>query len=155
MQERLRVRMLLENPATYVEFAESTLDEGSFLREIVRRTGCGLLLDVNNLHVSSRNHGRDAMSMLDALPLHAVGEIHLAGFAVDRDASGSELLIDHHGAPVAEPVWQLYRQALARTGQVATLVEWDTEVPPYATLKSEALHAERELQRAQATRSAA
>src|SRR5262249_3765948 len=114
VQDCLARRMLLENPSTYVEFDASTMDEASFLREVVRRTGCGLLRAVSNAYVSAVNHGRDAETFLDALPLRAVGEIHLAGFAEDRDAAGDRLLIDAHGSPVDEAVWRLYGEALAR-----------------------------------------
>lgn len=138
VQHRLNRRMLLENPATYVEFAASTLSEPEFIGEVVRRTGCGLLLDVNNVYVSCTNHGRDPYAYLDALPLAAVGEIHLAGFAEDVDAAGDRLLIDNHGSPVAEAVWDLYRYALAGCGPVATLIERDHDVPALAVLLAEA-----------------
>lgn len=147
VQTRLGRRMLLENPATYVEFARSTMTEADFITEVVRRTGCGLLLDVNNAYVSAINHGRDAAAYVDALPLHAVGEIHLAGFAVDRDALGAPLLIDSHGAPVAEAVWRLYEFALARVGAVATLIERDNDVPGLGELLSEAARADALLRR--------
>ena len=142
VQERLGRRMLLENPATYVEFAASTMSEGEFIGEIVRRTGCGLLLDVNNVYVSCVNHGRDPYAAIDALPLAATGEIHLAGFARDTDAAGDKLLIDSHGAPVAEAVWALYRYALRRVGPVATLIERDNDIPAFAVLLAEAKTAE-------------
>lgn len=142
VQERLGRRMLLENPATYLEFADSTMTEGEFVSEIVRRTGCGLLLDVNNLYVSAINHGRTPRAGLTALPLAAVGEIHLAGHAVDTDGNGDALLIDHHGAPVADPVWALYAEALARIGPVTTLIEWDNDVPGYDVLRNEARRAD-------------
>lgn len=147
VQERLGRRMLLENPATYVEFAASTMSEGEFIGEIVRRTGCGLLLDVNNVYVSCANHGRDPYAAIDALPLAATGEIHLAGFARDTDAAGDELLIDSHGAPVAEAVWALYRYALRRVGPVATLIERDNDIPAFAVLLVEAKTAEGILRR--------
>lgn len=142
VQERLGLRMLIENPSTYVEFEASTMDEAAFLTEVVRRTGCGLLLDVNNLHVSCVNHGRAALPCLERLPLHAVGEIHLAGFATDRDAAGAPLLIDSHGTPVDDAVWQLYAAALARLGPTPTLLERDHDVPALATLLAEAGRAE-------------
>jgi uncharacterized protein (UPF0276 family) len=138
--------MLLENPATYVEFAASTLSETDFITEVVRRTGCGLLLDVNNVYVSCINHGRDPYACIDALPLAATGEIHLAGFARDVDANGDELLIDSHGSPVAEAVWALYRHALRRlcasVGPVATLIERDNDIPAFPVLFAEARRAE-------------
>lgn len=142
VQERLQRRLLLENPATYLEFSTSTLDEAEFIAEVVRRTGCGLLLDVNNAYVSCVNHGRDAVAYLDALPLEAVGEIHLAGFAEDRDGAGARLLIDSHGAPIDTAVWALYRRVLERTGARPTLLERDNDVPPLAVLLAEAGQAE-------------
>ena len=142
VQEELKRRLLLENPATYVEFAASTMSEGEFISAVVRRTGCGLLLDVNNVYVSCVNHGRDPCAAIDALPLAATGEIHLAGFARDTDAAGDELLIDSHGAPVAEAVWALYRYALRRVGQVATLIERDNDIPAFSVLLAEARKAE-------------
>jgi len=145
VQTRLRRRMLLENPATYVEFAASSMDEAAFISEVVRRTGCGLLLDVNNVHVSCTNHRRDAHAYLQALPLDQVGEIHLAGYAEQVDGAGDVLLIDHHGAPVAPPVWDLYAHALALTGPVATLIERDNDVPAFPVLLAEAHAAERYL----------
>jgi uncharacterized protein (UPF0276 family) len=141
LQECLGRRMLLENPSTYVEFDTSTMDEAQFLREVVRRTGCGLLLDVNNAYVSAVNHGRDAAAFIDALPLDDVGEVHLAGFAEDRDAAGDRLLIDAHGSPVDDEVWRLYRHALGRLGGVPTLIEWDNNVPALDTLLAEARRA--------------
>jgi hypothetical protein len=137
-QDVLGRQLLLENPATYVEFAASTWDEAAFIAEVQRRTGCGLLLDVNNAWISAVNHGRDALTYVAALPLAAVGEIHLAGFAEDRDAAGAPLLIDHHGAPVAEAVWALYRFVLERTGPVPTLIERDHDVPAFEVLQAEA-----------------
>ena len=142
VQSRLGRRMLLENPSTYVEFAASDRDEAGFLSEVVLRTGCGLLLDVNNVYVSCVNHGRDPCAAIDALPLAATGEIHLAGFARDTDAAGDELLIDSHGTPVAEAVWALYRHALRRVGQVATLIERDNDIPAFSVLLAEARKAE-------------
>lgn len=142
VQERLQRRMLIENPATYVEFAASTMDEGQFLREILNRTGCRLLLDVNNVYVSSVNHGRDAWAFVDGLPLDAVGEIHLAGFARDHDAAGAALLIDNHGAPVDDAVWALHDRVITRIGPVATLLERDNDVPSLAALLAEAQRAE-------------
>lgn len=145
IHERLGVRMLLENPSTYFEFRSSTMAEAEFIAQVVRRTGCGLLLDINNVHVSCSNHGRDALDYLDALPLGAVGEVHLAGHAEEVAEDGDRLLIDHHGAPVAEAVWRLYAQALARLGPVATLIEWDNDVPGYPILRAEAQRAQRAL----------
>ena len=142
VQERLGRRLLLENPATYVEFAASTMSETDFIGEVIRRTGCGLLLDVNNVYVSGTNHGRDPYACIDALPLQAAGEIHLAGFARDVDAAGDPLLIDSHGAPVAQAVWDLYRYTLARTGPLPTLIERDNDIPAFPVLFAEARQAE-------------
>lgn len=144
VQQRLRRRLLLENPSTYVEFAASTTDEAGFLREVVRRTGCGLLLDVNNAYVSSVNHRRDALDFIAGLPLQAVGQIHLAGFDTDQDAAGAPLLIDSHGAPVAEAVWALHAAVVQRLGPgraVPVLLERDNDVPPLAVLVAEARRA--------------
>lgn len=142
VHERLGRRMLLENPATYVEFAASTMSEAEFLCEVVRRTGCGLLLDVNNVYVSCTNHGRDPYAVFDALPWFAAEEIHLAGFARDVDAAGDALLIDSHGAPVAQAVWDLYRHALTLTGPLPTLIERDNDIPAFSVLFAEAKQAE-------------
>ena len=142
VQSALKRPMLLENPSTYLQFQRSTLDETDFISQIVRRTGCGLLLDVNNVYVSCINHQRDPLTYIDALPLHAVGEIHLAGFAEDTDSLGDRLLIDDHGAPIDNAVWQLYAQVLARTGAVATLIERDNQVPAFSVLQAEARQAE-------------
>lgn len=142
VQSALKRPMLLENPSTYLQFQRSTLDETDFISQIVRRTGCGLLLDVNNVYVSCINHQRDPLTYIDALPLHAVGEIHLAGFAEDTDSLGDRLLIDDHGALIDNAVWQLYAQVLARTGAVATLIERDNQVPAFSVLQAEARQAE-------------
>lgn len=137
VQAALGRRMLLENPATYVTFAETTIPETEFLREIAARTGCGLLLDVNNLFVSCTNHRRDPRAMLAAFPLAAVGEIHLGGHAREELPSGP-LLIDAHGTPVADPVWALYAEVIALAGPLPTLVEWDNDVPDWPVLAAEA-----------------
>ncbi len=142
VQNTLKRPMLLENPATYLAFQRSTIDEADFIREVIRRTGCGLLLDVNNVYVSCINHQRDPLAYLEALPLHAVGEIHLAGFAEDSDSLGDRLLIDDHGAPIDQAVWSLYRQALERVGPVATLIERDNQVPAFNVLLAEAQQAD-------------
>lgn len=146
VQERLQRRMLLENPATYVEFAASTMAETDFIGEVVRRTGCGLLLDVNNVYVSCTNHGRAPQAFIEALPLAAAEQIHLAGFAQDVDAAGAPLLIDSHGAPIAEMVWELYRFTLDRSGPLPTLIERDNDIPAFQVLLAEARQAEACLQ---------
>lgn len=145
VQSTLKRRMLLENPSTYLQFQHSTLDETDFISEVIRRTGCGLLLDVNNVYVSCINHQQDPLAYLHALPLHCVGEIHLAGFAEDADSLGDRLLIDDHGAPVDNAVWQLYQQALQRTGPVATLIERDNDVPAFNVLHAEVRQADQHL----------
>jgi uncharacterized protein len=143
VQNALGRRMLLENPSTYVVFAESTWAETDFLREIARRTGCGLLLDVNNVFVSAVNHGFDADRYLADFPLAAVGEIHLAGCADDSDDSGLPLLIDAHNSPVRDPVWSLYSATIRRLGPTPTLIEWDNDVPAWPTLLDETRRAQR------------
>ncbi|WP_228758261.1 MNIO family bufferin maturase [Pseudomonas pisciculturae] len=145
LQSTLKRPMLLENPSTYLQFQRSTLDETDFISEIIRRTGCGLLLDVNNVYVSCINHQRDPLAYIDALPLHAVGEIHLAGFAEDTDSLGDRLLIDDHGAPIDNAVWQLYEQVLARIGPMPTLIERDNQVPAFNVLLTEAQQADWQL----------
>lgn len=141
-QAHLKRRMLLENPATYVEFAMSSMAESDFINEALRRTGCGLLLDVNNIYVSCTNHHRDPHDYIRALPSHAVGEIHLAGFAREEDANGDPLLIDSHSSPVAQAVWELYAFALEHVGPIATLIERDNDIPSFETLFMESQQAE-------------
>jgi hypothetical protein len=141
VQDVLRRRLLIENPSRYLSFTHSTLSEAEFLAELARRTGCGLLCDVNNIYVSACNLGLDPVSCLDGLPADAIGEIHLAGHAVHTAASGL-LRIDDHGAAVAPQVWQLYARALERFGPVPTLIEWDTNIPAFATLAGEATKAQ-------------
>jgi len=146
VQVTLRRPMLLENPATYLEFRQSSMDEAEFIREVIGRTGCGLLLDVNNVYVSCINHRRDPLAYIDALPLHAVGEIHLAGFAEDTDSLGDRLLIDDHGAPIDNAVWALYLRLLERIGPTATLIERDNQVPAFSVLHAEVRQADELLQ---------
>lgn len=141
VQDALGRRILLENPATYVTFDSSTWSETDFLIELVRRTGCGLLLDVNNVFVSAINHRFDPRAYLAAFPLAAVGEIHLAGHDTEELPTGP-LLIDSHRTPVADPVWALYADVLARTGPLPTLIEWDTDVPTFPVLLAEAARAQ-------------
>ena len=143
VQNALGRRMLLENPSTYVVFAESTWAETDFLREIARRTGCGLLLDVNNVFVSAINHGHDPDRYLADFPLSAVWEIHLAGYAEDTDEAGLPLLIDAHNSPIREAVWALYTATIRRLGATPTLIEWDNDVPVWPTLLNETRRAER------------
>ena len=138
MQEATGRRMLLENPATYVVFDNSAMSETDFLRAVVARTGCGLLLDINNVFVSATNHGYSARAYLAAFPLGHVGEIHLAGHTEQEDDEGAPLLIDSHDRPVADPVWTLYEEVIARTGPIPTLVEWDSDLPEWPVLRGEA-----------------
>jgi uncharacterized protein len=143
VQSALGRTMLLENPSTYVVFAESTWAETDFLRGIARRTGCGLLLDVSNVFVSAVNHGFDPDRYLAHFPLEAVGEIHLAGYAEDADEVGLPLLIDAHNSPVRDAVWSLYAATIRRLGAMPTLIEWDNDVPAWPTLLNEARRAQR------------
>lgn len=138
VQDTLGRRMLLENPSTYLAFEASEMSEIDFLRELVRRTGCGLLLDVNNVFVSATNQQTDAKSYIDAFPLDAVGEIHLGGHSEDADDHGAPLLIDSHDAAVVDPVWALYAHTVARAGRRPTLIEWDSDLPPWPVLRAEA-----------------
>jgi hypothetical protein len=147
-QEVLQCRLLIENPSSYLRFAHSAIPEPEFLGELVQRTGCGLLCDVNNIYVSCCNLGGDPLAYVEALPARAVGEIHLAGHTVN-DADGQTILIDDHGAPVSDAVWTLYDHALPRFGSVPTLIEWDTNIPELAVLCAEAHTAERFVQRAE------
>lgn len=142
LQRALARPILLENPSTYLRFQSSCLDEVDFLAELSRTTGCGLLLDVNNVWVSAVNHGFDPFAYLERFPLERVEEIHLAGAALDRDLDGAPLLIDAHDRPVADPVWALYAFVIARIGPCPTLIEWDNDVPPPARLVEEAARAE-------------
>jgi uncharacterized protein len=137
VQEFLRRPIAVENISSYVTFAESTMAEPDFVAEVVQRTGCQLLLDVNNVYVNAVNHGFDADAYVARMPAHAVAEIHLAGYE-----AGTGCLIDTHGAPVAAPVWALYARTIARIGARPTLIEWDTNLPPLATLVSEATKAD-------------
>ena len=136
VQECLGRRLLLENPSSYLTFRESTLTEWEFLAELAERADCGILLDVNNVYVCSRNHGWDALAYLDALPAARIGQIHVAG----HTDHGSHC-IDTHIGPVPSAVWALYREAIRRFGPVSTLVEWDEDIPEFALLQAEALRA--------------
>ena len=147
VQEVLGRRMLLENPSSYLAFAESTRDEPGFLAEIAQRTGCGLLLDVNNVFVSATNLGFTPQGYIDAFPLDRVGEIHVGGHDEDEDDHGAPLLIDSHGREVADPVWALLDHTLARSGPLPVLVEWDTDVPDWPVLAAEARRARAALAR--------
>jgi uncharacterized protein len=142
VQERLNRQILLENVSSYFEFAHSSIPEWEFLGEVARRSGCGILLDVNNIFVSAFNHQFDPLRYLRAVPPAAVCEIHLAGFVRKSFDDGAEVLVDTHSAPVTEAVWSLYRFALQRFGKVPTLIEWDADLPPLSELVAEAFKAE-------------
>ena len=138
VQEVLGRKMLLENPSSYLAFSESTMSETDFLREIALRTGCGLLLDVNNVFISATNLKMDARAYIDDFPLDKIGEIHLGGHDEDTDDHGAPLLIDSHGAEVADPVWALLDYTLERSGPRPLLIEWDSDVPEWPILAAEA-----------------
>ncbi|HLJ72154.1 MAG TPA: DUF692 domain-containing protein [Roseiarcus sp.] len=142
VQDALGRQMLLENPSTYIAFAESDYAETGFIAEVARRTGCGLLLDVNNVYVASTNQEWDPIAYIEAYPLASVQEIHLAGYAREADEKGRSLLIDTHDRPVDEIVWDLFARVVARIGPTPTLIEWDAAVPAWPTLKAEAERAE-------------
>jgi len=144
VQTTLGRRVLVENPSGYLRFAASTIPEPEFLSALTARTGCGLLCDVNNIHVTAENLGLDARAYLAALPGDAIGEIHVAGHSVN-EALGRPILIDDHGSPVGDAVWTLYEEALRRFGPRPTLVEWDTAIPPLDTLMAEARRADTRL----------
>jgi uncharacterized protein (UPF0276 family) len=137
-QDTLKRKILVENVSSYLQFNDSTIPEWEFVREVARRAGCGILLDVNNVYVNAVNHDFDPLIYLDAIPVGSVGEIHLAGF---QDTG--EILIDTHSAPVCDEVWALYEYAIARFGPVPTLIEWDTDIPALDVLLAEAGKANR------------
>ncbi|QPM88907.1 MNIO family bufferin maturase [Pseudooceanicola algae] len=142
LQEALGRTVLLENPSSYLAFKASEMSETDFLREVTRRTGCGLLLDVNNVFVSAVNLDLDPQAYVDAIPMEAVGEIHLGGHDTQDDGAGHPLLIDSHGCPVADPVWALLDRVLAASGPKPLLIEWDNDVPDWPALLAEAQRAE-------------
>lgn len=152
VQEAIGRHVLLENPSTYLAFASSTMSETDFIRAIAQRTGCGLLLDINNVFVSATNHGYSALDYLAEFPLAEVGEIHLAGHAEQSDDEGELLLIDSHDGPVADAVWVLYERVVERRGPIPTLVEWDSKLPDWPVLRSEAMAAQAILDRVGAER---
>ncbi|MGC4011298.1 MAG: DUF692 domain-containing protein [Pseudomonas sp.] len=151
VQETLGCQMLLENPSTYLAFVENTYSETEFIAEVVRRTGCGLLLDVNNVHVAAINQQWDPFAYIDTLPLQAVQQFHLAGFTAETDEKGRPLLIDTHDKPVDTVVWTLFAHALSRTGPIPTLIEWDARLPDWPTLQREAERADAVMQSALGT----
>lgn len=141
LQEAIGRRMLLENPSSYLAFEDSDMTETEFLRAVSDKTGCGLLLDVNNVFVSATNLGYSPQGYIDAYPLDRVGEIHLGGHDEDEDEHGAPLLIDSHGREVVDPVWALLDHALGLTGPQPLLIEWDTDVPDWPALEAEAARA--------------
>lgn len=143
-QDAIGRQVMIENPSMYLEFTGGELDHAAFVAETVRRAGCGLLLDVNNIHVSAANLGFDAADYLDAMPFDAVGEIHVAGHT-SRETPSGVLLLDDHGSRVRDEVWRLYDRALAKTGPVATLMEWDTNIPDLDVLLEEVASAQTRL----------
>ena len=143
VQHAIKRPMLLENPSTYVAFESPTMSETEFIRAVVQRTGCGLLLDVNNVFVSAINHGFSAAAYLDGLPLEAVGEIHLAGHSEQRDDENELLLIDSHDRAISDPVWNLYRHVVSRIGPRPALIEWDSNLPAWPVLRDQATTARR------------
>lgn len=155
VQTALGRQILLENPSTYIAFAESEMTETDFIRELQKRAGCGLLLDVNNVFVSATNQHYSPQGYIDAFPLEHVGEIHLGGHATDSDDSGETLLIDAHDREVADPVWQLYAYVLGRTGRLPTLIEWDNDIPGWDVLAGDAARAEAVMERVDARSDAA
>ncbi|MGD9902754.1 MAG: DUF692 domain-containing protein [Vicinamibacterales bacterium] len=140
VQDGLGRPFLLENPSSYVGFTGSTMTEVQFLQALVDRTDCRLLCDVSNIYVSSSNMGFDPLAYLDALPGEAIAEFHLGGFVREQDSAtpGQELLVDTHSTQIAAPAWDLYAHAVARFGRRPTLIEWDNDIPPLATLLGEA-----------------
>jgi len=138
VQSALGRVMLLENPSTYLRLADSAIPEVDFLAEVSKRTGCGLLLDLNNVFVSAKNNGTAPLEYLQSFPFDRVNEIHLGGHHEETDDAGAPLLIDAHGTAVADAVWSLYEHVVARTGAIATLIEWDNDVPDWQTLCAEA-----------------
>lgn len=147
VQEAIKRPLLLENPSTYVVFVASTMTETGFIRELARRTGCGLLLDINNVFVSATNNGSSALDYLADYPLEHVGEIHLAGHAEQEDDEGDRLLIDSHDGPITDAVWKLFDKVVGQNGPIPTLVEWDNSIPDWPVLKAEAKAAQAILDR--------
>ncbi|EIG61475.1 MULTISPECIES: DUF692 family multinuclear iron-containing protein [unclassified Bradyrhizobium] len=147
VQDAIRRPLLLENPSTYVAFRESSMSETDFIRTVAERTGCGLLLDINNVFVSATNHGFSALDCLADFPLSRVGEIHLAGHAEQADDEGDLLLIDSHDGPVPDAVWKLYEIVIQRRAPVPTLIEWDSKIPDWPVLQAEAAAAQAILDR--------
>jgi uncharacterized protein len=145
VQDTLKRQILIENPSTYVRFSQEEMSETAFLTALAQQTGCGLLLDVNNIHVSAANHGYDPSEYIEEFPVTFVREIHLAGHAPVTLANGETLLIDAHDRSIVEDVWTLFEQVLTRTGSLPVLVEWDNDVPAWPVLYEEAQKADRRM----------
>lgn len=155
MQDFLGRQILIENPSTYVTFAESTWEESAFMAELAKRSGCGLLFDVNNVYISATNHKTSAEDYIDNYPLHLVQEIHLAGHAEDQDDDGERLLIDAHDREVSADVWTLYDWVLGHTGRLPSLIEWDNDVPAWNILLAEVARTQTHLDKARSDRKVA
>lgn len=145
VQTALKRHILIENPSAYISFIEQDMTEAEFLATLAAKTGCGILLDLNNIHVSAQGAPVDTGKYFRTLPAAAVQEFHLAGYQTNT-VDGVDVLIDAHNHPVSAPVWELYRQAVAHFGDVPTLIEWDTDLPPLSTLMAEA-HKANEIRR--------
>ena len=141
-QDYLGRQILIENPATYLQFQQSEIPEPEFLLAVIKRTGCGILLDINNLYVAAQNHGFDAAAYLEQIPPEFIGEIHLAGHTLET-LNGAELRIDDHGSAVIEEVWSLYKDTMHRAPDVPVLIEWDTRIPEWSVLYGQAQMADR------------
>lgn len=142
VQNTLHRPILVENPSSYLRFKQADMEEPDFLNKLAQTTGCGLLLDINNIHVSAHNTGFDAQTYLDDINADAVREIHLAGYQINTTDNGDAIYIDAHNHPVYDNVWELYAYALTRFGNTATLIEWDSDIPPLDILLAEAQKAD-------------
>ncbi|WP_277278160.1 DUF692 domain-containing protein, partial [Thalassospira lucentensis] len=144
VQSHIGRRILIENPTSYLPLPQNSISELDFITEAARRSGCGLLIDVNNIYISAHNLGFDAEAFVDGIPADLVGEVHLAGH--ERDANDQDsILIDTHSRPVADPVWALFDRLIARIGPKPTLIEWDNDVPSWPVLQHEAALADTRL----------
>ena len=144
VQDTLQRQILVENPSSYLQFHQSTIPEQEFLVEAVKRSGAGLLLDVNNVYVSCRNHNWDIEAYLEPIEAPMIGEIHLAGHSIQALGDG-ELLVDDHGSPICNDVWALYRSCIDRYGAIPTLIERDSNIPSFETLQQEVAFADQML----------
>lgn len=145
IQDTLKRQILVENPSTYLAFKHSEITEAEFMAQVAKQSGCGILLDINNLYVSEHNHGTDIDAYFESLPQDAIGEMHLAGHSECHTKNSQKILIDDHGSHVIEPVWQRYQQAIATIGSTPTLIEWDTNIPSFEALYAEGQKAQQYL----------